>query len=223
MSPILKVFRRVKRRLGFKRLAETTTDSTADAGSPNHALNTRPKTPGTRDEDVENHVGGSVDPSDKGLAAVEVERAHPVALVVSSGPSEVQQMFAPINIGHPGHASGQSPKPSQPNELATGSQSARRSAEPVLSLEEKSALMWDSAYDSLKQEHPNMVNSYELILSYFIEKKARLKLVSLQELSLNIIEKSDRSARLAQMNHLLDIWLSHLGRGGGWRWNPQGK
>ena len=79
-------------------------------------------------------------------------------------------------------------------------------------LEERATLLWDSAYDSLKSEKPEVVNTYELILSHFMAKKGQFESVFSRrleiELSHNDVEQFDHSSRQGQMRNLVGLWLA---------------
>ncbi|XXH00920.1 hypothetical protein Hte_007271 [Hypoxylon texense] len=75
-------------------------------------------------------------------------------------------------------------------------QASSKSSSPAYTLEERAAALWDDAYDRLKREKPEMMDSYESIVSGYLAQEA--------------IAQSDPSARRGQMKGLVDTWLGSL-------------
>ena len=78
--------------------------------------------------------------------------------------------------------------------------------------EERATSLWDSAYDSLKFEKPEVVNTFELILSHFMAKKGQFESVFSRRLDIKIsqndVEQFDHSSRQVQMRNLVGLWLA---------------
>ncbi|KAI1420955.1 WD40-repeat-containing domain protein [Xylaria sp. FL1777] len=71
--------------------------------------------------------------------------------------------------------------------------------EPSVVEREKTALLWDTAYDNLKNHHADLISRYELIISTICRGKEKLR-----------VDQTDAVTRRSQMASALKMWLKQV-------------